>query len=40
VDEYLEFVDLTDRADDRFKGYSLDMKHATGIAAFSRHRSY
>jgi ABC-2 type transport system ATP-binding protein len=33
VDECLEIVDLTDRADDRFKGYSLGMKQRLGIAA-------
>jgi ABC-2 type transport system ATP-binding protein len=33
VDECLELVDLTDRADDRFKGYSLGMKQRLGIAA-------
>jgi ABC-2 type transport system ATP-binding protein len=33
VDECLETVDLTDRADDRFKGYSLGMKQRLGIAA-------
>ena len=33
VDECLELVDLADRADDRFKGYSLGMKQRLGIAA-------
>ena len=33
VEECLETVDLTDRADDRFKGYSLGMKQRLGIAA-------
>src|SRR4051812_36970335 len=33
VEEVLEIVDLTDRADDRFKGYSLGMKQRLGIAA-------
>lgn len=33
VDEVLELVDLTERADDRFKGYSLGMKQRLGIAA-------
>jgi ABC-2 type transport system ATP-binding protein len=33
VDECLELVDLTDRAEDRFKGYSLGMKQRLGIAA-------
>ena len=33
VDECLEMVDLRDRADDRFKGYSLGMKQRLGIAA-------
>jgi ABC-2 type transport system ATP-binding protein len=33
VEEVLEVVDLTDRADDRFKGYSLGMKQRLGIAA-------
>ena len=33
VEECLEIVDLTDRADDRFKGYSLGMKQRLGIAA-------
>jgi ABC-2 type transport system ATP-binding protein len=33
VDECLEIVELTDRADDRFKGYSLGMKQRLGIAA-------
>src|SRR4051812_3404179 len=33
VEECLELVDLTDRADDRFKGYSLGMKQRLGIAA-------
>jgi ABC-2 type transport system ATP-binding protein len=33
VEECLEVVDLTDRADDRFKGYSLGMKQRLGIAA-------
>jgi ABC-2 type transport system ATP-binding protein len=33
VDECLELVDLTERADDRFKGYSLGMKQRLGIAA-------
>jgi len=33
VEEVLELVDLTDRADDRFKGYSLGMKQRLGIAA-------
>ncbi len=33
VEECLEVVELTDRADDRFKGYSLGMKQRLGIAA-------
>lgn len=33
VEEVLEIVDLADRADDRFKGYSLGMKQRLGIAA-------
>jgi ABC-2 type transport system ATP-binding protein len=33
VEEVLETVDLTARADDRFKGYSLGMKQRLGIAA-------
>jgi ABC-2 type transport system ATP-binding protein len=33
VEECLETVDLTARADDRFKGYSLGMKQRLGIAA-------
>ncbi|WP_040336598.1 ABC transporter ATP-binding protein [Candidatus Blastococcus massiliensis] len=33
VEECLELVDLTDRAADRFKGYSLGMKQRLGIAA-------
>jgi ABC-2 type transport system ATP-binding protein len=33
VDEALEIVDLTDRADDRVKGYSLGMRQRLGIAA-------
>src|SRR4051794_40760031 len=33
VEEVLELVDLTERADDRFKGYSLGMKQRLGIAA-------
>jgi ABC-2 type transport system ATP-binding protein len=33
VDECLELVDLAERADDRFKGYSLGMKQRLGIAA-------
>ena len=33
VEEVLEIVDLTARADDRFKGYSLGMKQRLGIAA-------
>jgi ABC-2 type transport system ATP-binding protein len=33
VEECLELVDLRDRADDRFKGYSLGMKQRLGIAA-------
>jgi ABC-2 type transport system ATP-binding protein len=33
VEECLEIVDLTDRAQDRFKGYSLGMKQRLGIAA-------
>jgi ABC-2 type transport system ATP-binding protein len=33
VEECLEMVDLTDRANDRFKGYSLGMKQRLGIAA-------
>jgi ABC-2 type transport system ATP-binding protein len=33
VEECLELVGLTDRADDRFKGYSLGMKQRLGIAA-------
>jgi ABC-2 type transport system ATP-binding protein len=33
VDEVLELVDLAERADDRFKGYSLGMKQRLGIAA-------
>src|SRR4051812_21694015 len=33
VEECLEIVDLTERADDRFKGYSLGMKQRLGIAA-------
>src|SRR3954463_2196333 len=37
VEEVLELVDLTDRAEDRFKGYSLGMKQRLGIAAAPRH---
>ncbi len=33
VEECLETVGLSDRADDRFKGYSLGMKQRLGIAA-------
>jgi len=33
IDECLEIVDLTGRADDRFKNYSLGMKQRLGIAA-------
>ncbi|SOC50571.1 ABC-2 type transport system ATP-binding protein [Blastococcus aggregatus] len=33
VEECLELVDLTGRAEDRFKGYSLGMKQRLGIAA-------
>jgi ABC-2 type transport system ATP-binding protein len=33
VEEVLQVVDLRDRADDRFKGYSLGMKQRLGIAA-------
>ena len=33
VEECLELVDLRDRADDAFKGYSLGMKQRLGIAA-------
>ena len=33
VDEVLEMVDLTDRADDLVKGYSLGMRQRLGIAA-------
>ncbi|MCZ2824149.1 MULTISPECIES: ABC transporter ATP-binding protein [unclassified Modestobacter] len=33
VEEVLETVELQDRADDRFKGYSLGMKQRLGIAA-------
>ncbi|MEU2348085.1 ABC transporter ATP-binding protein [Modestobacter sp. NPDC049651] len=33
VDQVLEIVDLADRADDRFKGYSLGMKQRLAIAA-------
>jgi ABC-2 type transport system ATP-binding protein len=33
VEEMLEFVGLTDRADERVKGYSLGMKQRLGIAA-------
>jgi ABC-2 type transport system ATP-binding protein len=33
VDECLEIVDLAERAEDRFKGYSLGMKQRLGIAA-------
>jgi ABC-2 type transport system ATP-binding protein len=33
VEECLELVDLAERADDRFKGYSLGMKQRLGIAA-------
>ena len=33
IEECLELVDLTDRANDRFKGYSLGMKQRLGIAA-------
>jgi ABC-2 type transport system ATP-binding protein len=33
VEEVLETVDLRERADDRFKGYSLGMKQRLGIAA-------
>ena len=33
VDELLDFVGLTSRADDRVKGYSLGMKQRLGIAA-------
>ena len=33
VEECLDLVDLRDRADERFKGYSLGMKQRLGIAA-------
>ena len=33
VEQVLEQVELTERADDRFKGYSLGMKQRLGIAA-------
>jgi len=33
VEEVLEIVELSERADDRFKGYSLGMKQRLGIAA-------
>jgi ABC-2 type transport system ATP-binding protein len=33
IDEVLELVDLTDRADDRFSTYSLGMKQRLGVAA-------
>ncbi len=33
IDECLELVDLRDRAEERFKGYSLGMKQRLGIAA-------
>ncbi len=33
VEECLEMVDLRERADDRYKGYSLGMKQRLGIAA-------
>jgi ABC-2 type transport system ATP-binding protein len=33
VDECLELVGLADRGDDRFKGYSLGMRHRLGVAA-------
>jgi ABC-2 type transport system ATP-binding protein len=33
VEEALDIVDLRDRADDRFKGYSLGMKQRLGVAA-------
>jgi len=33
IDECLDVVDLRDRAEDRFKGYSLGMKQRLGIAA-------
>jgi ABC-2 type transport system ATP-binding protein len=33
VEECLEIVDLRERADDRYKGYSLGMKQRLGIAA-------
>jgi ABC-2 type transport system ATP-binding protein len=33
IDEVLEQVDLTDRAGDAFKGYSLGMKQRLGVAA-------
>ena len=33
IDECLDIVDLRDRADDKFKGYSLGMKQRLGIAA-------
>jgi ABC-2 type transport system ATP-binding protein len=33
LEECLEIVDLRDRADERFKGYSLGMKQRLGIAA-------
>jgi len=32
VEECLDIVGLRDRGDDRFKGYSLDMKQRLGIA--------
>jgi ABC-2 type transport system ATP-binding protein len=33
VEEVLELVELRDRADELFKGYSLGMKQRLGIAA-------
>jgi ABC-2 type transport system ATP-binding protein len=33
VDECLELVGLHDRGDDRYKGYSLGMRHRLGVAA-------
>lgn len=33
VDECLELVGLGDRGDDRYKGYSLGMRHRLGVAA-------